>query len=98
VVADYKQTFFSASFFDFSPGNTGAHASKWLALYWGLTLFLTAIVFVARALLFRNRSQLKRESIDKLLAETSNFVDADEDESEEIDEKRSVGNEEAAIP
>jgi len=67
-------------------------------MYWGLTLSLTAIVFLARALLFRNGSRLKRESIDKLLAETSHFVEADEDEWEETDEKRSIGNEEAAMP
>jgi len=89
VAADSKQTFFSASFFDFQPDNKGAVVSKWLALYWGLTVILTAVVFVARALLFRNRSQLKREAIDKLLAETSNFVNAD-DETEEDSEKRSA--------
>jgi hypothetical protein len=60
--------------------------SKWIALYWCLTAFLTAVVFVARALLFRSKAKLKANVIDNLLRETSDFVNADDDE-EEINEK-----------
>ena len=49
-------------------------------------MFLTALVFVARSLLFRNKTKLKPGTIDKLLAETSNFVNED-DEEEELDEE-----------
>ena len=49
-------------------------------------MFLTALVFVARLLLFRNKTKLKPDSIDELLAETSKFMNED-DEEEELDKK-----------
>ena len=52
----------------------------------GLTAFLTAAVFVTRSLLFRSKTKLKADVIDKLLQETSDFVKADDDE-EELNEK-----------
>jgi hypothetical protein len=55
----------------------------------GLTVFLTAAVFVARSLLFRSKTKLKADVVDKLLQETSDFVNADDgdDEEEELNEK-----------
>jgi hypothetical protein len=54
----------------------------------GLTAFLTAAVFVARSLLFRSKTKLKADDIDKLLQETSDFVNTDaDDEEEELNEK-----------
>jgi hypothetical protein len=62
--------------------------SRWIALYLGLTAFLTAAVFVARSLLFRSKTKLKADDIDKLLQETSDFVNTDaDDEEEELNEK-----------
>jgi hypothetical protein len=49
----------------------------------GLTVFLTATVFVARSLLFRSKTKLKVDVVDKLLQETSDFVNADDDDDEE---------------
>jgi hypothetical protein len=46
----------------------------------GLTVFLTAAVFVIRSFLFRSKTKLKADDIDKLLQETSNFVKADDDD------------------
>lgn len=83
--SNWQRTLFSASFLNFQPDNTGAHVSKWIALYWGLTACLTAIVFVARALLFRSKARLRADVIDKLLKETSDFVNSSDDE--EINEK-----------
>ncbi|PMD47753.1 hypothetical protein L207DRAFT_523115 [Hyaloscypha variabilis F] len=76
----FMATLFSASFFNFQPGNSGSHVSRWIALYFGLTVFLTAAVFVIRSLLFRSKTKLKTDDIDKLLQETSNFVKADDDD------------------
>lgn len=83
-----SQTFFSASFFNFQPDNAGSHVSVWIALYWGLTVVLTAVVFVARSLLFRNKTKLKPDAIDKLLRETSEFIDADDDEEDVSEEEK----------
>jgi hypothetical protein len=82
----FTATLFSASFFNFQPDNGGAHVSTWMALYWALTAALTAVVFAARALLFRSKAKLKPGAIDKLLRETSEFVNGDDDEEEMIDE------------
>ena len=48
-------------------------------------MFLTALVFVSRLLLFRNRTKLDPDRMDKLLAETNKFVNED-DEEEGLDE------------
>lgn len=78
----FTATFFSASFFNFQPDNSGAHVSNWIAMYWALTAALTAVVFAARAVLFRTKAKLKPNAIDKLLRETSEFVNGDDDEEE----------------
>jgi hypothetical protein len=49
----------------------------------GLTAFLTAAVFAIRSLLFRSKTKLKADDIDKLLQETKNFVKADDDDEKE---------------
>lgn len=51
---------------------------------------LTALVFISRSLLFRNKTKLKPGAIDKLLAETSNFVN-ENGEEEELDETFWIG-------
>jgi hypothetical protein len=40
----FVATLFSASFWDFSPGNQGAMVSPWVWLYWVVTAGLTAAV------------------------------------------------------
>lgn len=40
----FVATLFSASFWDFSPGNQGSKVSSWVWLYWVVTGALTAAV------------------------------------------------------
>jgi len=49
-----------------------------------VTVFLTALVFVARYLLFQSKTKLKTDVIDKLIQETSDFVDVNDEDEEDI--------------
>ena len=49
-----------------------------------MTVFLTALVFVARYLLFQSKTKLKTDVIDKLIQETSDFVDVNDEDEEDI--------------
>lgn len=83
----FTATLFSTSFFNFQLDNNGSHVSRWIALYCGVTVFLTAAVFAIRSLLFRSKTKLKVDDIDKLLQETKKFVkEDDDDEKEELNE------------
>lgn len=75
-------TAYPRSLFNFQPDNTGSHVSKWIALYWCLTAALTATVLVARTLLFRNKFNLKPDTIDRMLQVTSELVNMDDDDEE----------------
>ncbi|KAF1850221.1 uncharacterized protein K460DRAFT_12379 [Cucurbitaria berberidis CBS 394.84] len=45
----FVATFFSSSFWDFAPGNTGSKVSGWVWLYWVVTIVLTlTVLFVWR--------------------------------------------------
>ncbi|KAJ4378013.1 hypothetical protein N0V83_000843 [Neocucurbitaria cava] len=44
--ATFVATFFSSTFWDFAPSNTGAKVSGWLWIYWVVTVVLTLMVLV----------------------------------------------------
>lgn len=57
-------TVFSASFWDFSPGNQGSKVSSWVWLYWVVTGVLTAAVLC----IWRGVPRMKQWSSLRLLA------------------------------
>lgn len=56
----FTATLFSASFWNFQPGNHGRIVSNWVWVYWVLTIFLTLAVLAV----WRIVSGKKRESLE----------------------------------
>ena len=42
----FVATFFSSTFWDFAPSNTGSKVSSWVWIYWVVTIVLTLMVLV----------------------------------------------------
>ena len=56
----FVATLFSASFWDFHPGNTGQIVSKWVWLYFVATVVLTSVVLFG----WKMSSRLRNNSLD----------------------------------